>query len=285
MSSSQLNYAGSSSLDASARTKFGDVASSDDTAGQQKVNKWIPRRPSTRERIWLDNAIWPAAARTHERLASTFNPKVAGSIPARPIEKDLATALRGAIACAAKGATVLTLETDPTQADARQKVRRGPRREMTPPSNRENELRRDSHEASPQGLGSGGERSADRLMGDSSDTHEQFRGRSPLVRLAGKGASRPNSSGRLSAWATGARTASGAARASGRRRWRTLSSTRSSAGGAASGSRRRRRGRPRADTPARRSAARRAGLPSRPRSPARRRSPPPTGPRGRGGRG
>jgi hypothetical protein len=64
-------------------TRF--VVSADDSAGQQKVNKSIPERPSTRERICLNHAIWPAAARTQERLESTFNPKVAGSIPARPM--------------------------------------------------------------------------------------------------------------------------------------------------------------------------------------------------------
>jgi hypothetical protein len=64
------------------------VVSTDDRAGQQKVIKSIPERPSSRERMCLNHAIWPAAARTQERLKSTFNPRGAGSSPARPIRPE-----------------------------------------------------------------------------------------------------------------------------------------------------------------------------------------------------
>ncbi len=64
------------------------VAASGDAMGQQRVNKSTPRRPSVLERNWLDEAIRPVRSRAPETLASTFNPKVAGSIPARPIASE-----------------------------------------------------------------------------------------------------------------------------------------------------------------------------------------------------
>jgi hypothetical protein len=53
--------------------------------GQQKINKTTPDHPSLRKWNRLNEAADPAAPRVRERPASTFNPKVAGSIPARPM--------------------------------------------------------------------------------------------------------------------------------------------------------------------------------------------------------
>jgi hypothetical protein len=52
--------------------------------GQQRVNRSAPEHPRLLERNQLDEAVRPAGPRVREGLASTFNPKVAGSIPARP---------------------------------------------------------------------------------------------------------------------------------------------------------------------------------------------------------
>jgi hypothetical protein len=56
--------------------------------GQHRVNR-IPRQhPISRERVWLSDATLGAHARRRELPARTFNPKVAGSIPARPTSHD-----------------------------------------------------------------------------------------------------------------------------------------------------------------------------------------------------
>jgi hypothetical protein len=57
--------------------------------GQQKVNNAVPEHPKLSELIWLNGTLRPAFPSHHKRLASTFNPKVAGSIPARPITNSL----------------------------------------------------------------------------------------------------------------------------------------------------------------------------------------------------
>jgi hypothetical protein len=56
--------------------------------GQQEVNKAAPEHARTRELIRLDCAHRPGFPKCHKRPASTFNPKVAGSIPARPIKSE-----------------------------------------------------------------------------------------------------------------------------------------------------------------------------------------------------
>jgi hypothetical protein len=60
--------------------------------GQQKVNDAAPAHPSGPELIWLSDARCPASPSHHETVAPTFNPKVAGSIPARPIPRELTRA-------------------------------------------------------------------------------------------------------------------------------------------------------------------------------------------------
>jgi hypothetical protein len=63
------------------------VVSLANAEGQQKVNNVAPERPKPSELIWLNQALRPAFARAPKRLASTFNPKVTGSIPVRPISR------------------------------------------------------------------------------------------------------------------------------------------------------------------------------------------------------
>jgi hypothetical protein len=62
-----------------------------DEGGQQKVNNAAPEHPRTSELIWLNRLFRPACPSHHKSLASTFNPKAAGSIPARPITNSLQT--------------------------------------------------------------------------------------------------------------------------------------------------------------------------------------------------
>ena len=62
------------------------VVRAGDKLGQREVNTAAPEHPGTRDVIWLNRALRPACTSHHERLASTFNPKVAGSRPARPHE-------------------------------------------------------------------------------------------------------------------------------------------------------------------------------------------------------
>jgi len=56
--------------------------------GHQKVNKAAPEDTRNRELIGLNHAVRPASSSQQKRLPATFNPKVAGSIPARPISDD-----------------------------------------------------------------------------------------------------------------------------------------------------------------------------------------------------
>jgi hypothetical protein len=51
--------------------------------GERRVNKLTPDRPNLPDSLWLDKAIGGAIARTREPPASTFDPEVAGSNPAR----------------------------------------------------------------------------------------------------------------------------------------------------------------------------------------------------------
>jgi hypothetical protein len=50
------------------------------------------RTPALAKAILLNQAVYGGASSAPETLASTFNPKVAGSIPARPIRNGLQTA-------------------------------------------------------------------------------------------------------------------------------------------------------------------------------------------------
>src|SRR3954463_4764257 len=63
------------------------VVLADDKMGQQKVNKATPEHPKRRELIWLNRALQPACPSHRESLAATFNPKVTGSIPVRPMRR------------------------------------------------------------------------------------------------------------------------------------------------------------------------------------------------------
>jgi hypothetical protein len=53
--------------------------------GQQKVNEAAPEHPRRSELTWLNHALRPAFPSRQKSPESTFNPKVAGSIPDRPI--------------------------------------------------------------------------------------------------------------------------------------------------------------------------------------------------------
>src|SRR5512133_799689 len=65
------------------------VVYTEDKMGQQNVNKAAPEHPRTCELIWLNGAFRPACPSRHKSLAPTFNSKVTGSIPVRPIIKSL----------------------------------------------------------------------------------------------------------------------------------------------------------------------------------------------------
>jgi hypothetical protein len=59
--------------------------------GQQKVNKATREHPIWSELIWLNQALRPGIPSGQESRASTLNPKVEGSIPARPMETSCTT--------------------------------------------------------------------------------------------------------------------------------------------------------------------------------------------------
>jgi hypothetical protein len=60
-----------------------------DEPGQQQVNRIARLSPISPEPIWLNGALCEFTREHAKPAASTFNPKVAGSIPARPIKKGL----------------------------------------------------------------------------------------------------------------------------------------------------------------------------------------------------
>src|SRR5262249_32472187 len=61
------------------------VARPVDATGQQRVNELARDSAISRDSIWLDYASCSLISSLHESPRPTFNPKVAGSIPARPI--------------------------------------------------------------------------------------------------------------------------------------------------------------------------------------------------------
>jgi hypothetical protein len=76
------------------------VASLSDKLGQRQVNTMAQPGRISPEPIWLIDAALGAHARARKPVAATFNPKVAGSIPARPI-----TSIPGADDDAARSVT------------------------------------------------------------------------------------------------------------------------------------------------------------------------------------
>src|SRR5262249_32008730 len=68
--------------------------------GRRRVNKWVPSVLTSGKIIWLNRAIHTALASALEAFRPTFNPKVAGSIPPRPIR--FAGLLSDPVACARK---------------------------------------------------------------------------------------------------------------------------------------------------------------------------------------
>jgi hypothetical protein len=59
--------------------------------GQRKVNNGSPIERTPPELIALNHAALPVVPRVPELECNRFNPKVAGSIPARPINREVVT--------------------------------------------------------------------------------------------------------------------------------------------------------------------------------------------------